>query len=288
MNFYLPDFYNKFQLNYTIITLFQSHPEYFNENINIGAIYGSFPGMIWNGGRLNLDKQQCSNINFYLDSFNNLNIPIRFTLTNSLINYTHLNDKYCNYILDMANNGINEIIINSPILEDYLRNQYPNYKYILSTTKCERNIIKINDYCNEYNMVVIDYRDNNNWDFLKLLTQPTKIEILVNATCNPFCELRQFHYKLIAQQNLLPNEPIIKYLHNCPSLGTSFQDIFSFHTTVTNDLIPKYLELGINNFKLEGRNASVLNNIENYIYYLIKPEYQNEIKNLLIQNNYLN
>ena len=56
MNFYLPDFYNKFQLNYTIITLFQSQPEYFNENIHIGAIYGSFPGMIWNGGRLNLDK----------------------------------------------------------------------------------------------------------------------------------------------------------------------------------------------------------------------------------------
>ena len=77
-------------------------------------------------------------------------------------------------------------------------------------------------------------------------------------------------------------------MHNCPSLGTSFQDTLSFHTTVTNDLIPKYLELGINNFKLEGRNASISNNIENYIYYLIKPEYQNEIKNLLIQNNHTN
>jgi hypothetical protein len=52
INFYLPDFYYKKDLNLELILLLKEHPEYFYDNINIGAVYGVFPGSIWNGGRL--------------------------------------------------------------------------------------------------------------------------------------------------------------------------------------------------------------------------------------------
>lgn len=283
MNFYLPDFYNKYNLNLTIIYLLQNHPEYFYENIKIGAIYGAFPAMIWNGGRLNLTKEKCSNIEFYINTFNNLEIPLRFTLTNNLISKEHLSDKYCNLIMDIANNGYNEIIINSSILEEYLRKKYPNYKYILSTTKCERKISKINNYCKKYDMVVLDFRDNNNWDLLSQLSSPEKIEILVNATCDPNCKFRELHYSLISKQNLQNSLPQLQYLQSCPSQDITFNKMLSFDSTVTRDLIPNYLTLNIKNFKLEGRNVPIQDNIQNYIYYLIKPEYQKEVEKYLFE-----
>ena len=166
MKFYLPDFYYKYNLNTIIIDLLKKHPEYFYDNIEIGAIYGCFPGMIWNGGRLYTGFTDYDNIKGTIEAFNSRNIPIRFTCTNSLLEEKHNYDTYCNLVMDLANNGMNEILVNSPILEDYLRKTYPNYKYILSTTRCERDINKINQYTNEYHLVVTDYRDNDNFEFL--------------------------------------------------------------------------------------------------------------------------
>ena len=147
MKFYLPDFFFKFDLNILITQLWQEHPEYFHDGLEIGAIYGSFPGAIWNGGRLMCGGTVIQNIENIINQFNELDMPIRFTFTNSLLQKEHLNDTYCNLIMESANNGMNEVIVNSPILEDYLRNKYPNFKYILSTTRCERNIDTINERC---------------------------------------------------------------------------------------------------------------------------------------------
>ena len=40
INFYLPNFS---QLNYKIVTLLEDYPEYFYDDIKIGAVYGCFP-----------------------------------------------------------------------------------------------------------------------------------------------------------------------------------------------------------------------------------------------------
>lgn len=38
-------------------------------------------------------------------------------------------------VMAMANNGLNEAIVVSPLLEDYIRNNYPKYKLTSSTCK---------------------------------------------------------------------------------------------------------------------------------------------------------
>jgi len=43
-------------------------------------------------------------------------------------------------VTEICENELNEIVINSPILEDYLRDKYPKYKFISSTTKCLTDI----------------------------------------------------------------------------------------------------------------------------------------------------
>ncbi|MBE5925580.1 MAG: hypothetical protein E7270_01110 [Lachnospiraceae bacterium] len=113
INFYLPDFYYYYNLNMVLINILKKNPDYFYDNIKIAAIYGSFPGQIWNGGRLVSGFSYSDNIEATINNYNDLNIPIRLTYTNPLLDETHLNDTYCNFITKIANNGMNEIVVNS-------------------------------------------------------------------------------------------------------------------------------------------------------------------------------
>lgn len=185
--------------------------------------------------------------------------------------------------MESANNGMNEIIINSELLEQFLRTCYPNYKYILSTTRCERDVNKINELCDQYDMVVIDYRDNNNFDFLSKLNNKDKIELLINAYCLPNCKNRKEHYKYLSQCQLNFSAPDFCQFNTCSTTyDRSFYSTLEFDTVIkVEDLYSKYLDLGFSNFKIEGRTLSTFNVLESYLYYLIKPEYQNEVRFIL-------
>ena len=287
MKFYLPDFFFKFDLNILITQLWQEHPEYFHNGLEIGAVYGSFPGAIWNGGRLMCGGTVIQNIENIINQFNELDMPIRFTFTNSLLQKEHLNDTYCNLIMESANNGMNEVIVNSPILEDYLRNKYPNFKYILSTTRCERNIDTINDYTKQYDLIVTDYRDNINLDFLSQIQDKSKIELLVNSYFDPNCTRRKQHYDAISHNQLIFRvaDKEGQDVMSCPTYNRNFYDIFDLSSVITVDkLFDTYIPMGFSHFKIEGRTSHISNVVESYVYYMIKPEYQNKVRLYLLRN----
>jgi hypothetical protein len=237
MKFYLPDFFFKFDLNTLFIELWQTSPEVFNENVNIGAIYGSFPGAIWNGGRLMCGSVIIQDIEGMINRYNEMDMPVRFTFTNSLLREEHIYDTYCNLIMEAANNGMNEVLVNSPILEDYLRTKYPDFKYILSTTRCERDIDKINAFTKQYDMVVTDFRDNNNFSILEQITEKNKIELLVNSYCNPNCSRSLQHYEKISNNQLLYRvaETENQDVMDCPTYRRNFYDIFELDSVITVD-----------------------------------------------------
>lgn len=282
MKFYLPDFYNKYKLNMKIVELLQEHPEYFYDNVQIGGIYGTFPGAIWNGGREMLGITTSSNIKQIIQDFNNINIPLCFTFSNTLIQNYHLYDTYCNIIMNIADNNFNEVIINSPLLESYLREMYPNFKYTFSTTKCERDIFKINNACKKYDKVVLDYRDNNNFDFLNLIEDKSKIELLINSYCDPNCQLREKHYEILSLGQLTFDIIQHDIINNCPTQNRNFLDTLTFDSVIKNkDLYNIYYNTGFNHFKIEGRLVNNTNVIESYLYYLIKPDYILLVRSIL-------
>ena len=167
INFYLPNFSQRnFKiLNTYFIEKIRNNPEYFYDNIQIGAVYGTFPSVIWNGGRVITGSISINEICDIITHYYNLDIPIRFTYTNTLIEEKHLDNTYANIITTLAENGKNEILVNSSILEKYLRENYPNYKYLSSTTKC---LLKKDDIIKEsenYYLTVLDYRKNVDFKF---------------------------------------------------------------------------------------------------------------------------
>lgn len=278
MNFYLPDFHFKQLLNLKLIDLIHNNPEYFYDDIQIGVCYGSFPGAIWNGGRQMNGIVNQDYIQKTINVFNSKGVAIHFTFTNCLLEEKHVYDTYCNMIMDCANNGMNGVIINSPILEEYLREKYPNFKYISSTTLVERDINKINAACNKYNMVVPDYRDSVDIDFLKNLSQKDKIEILINAYCDPNCQFRRTHYEALSLGQLTYSH-IPNFTNSCETQGRSFLDTLNFPTVIkVEDLYSTYKDLGFTNFKIEGRLVHVVNVVESYVYYLVKPEYKDKVR----------
>ena len=72
-------------LNQLLMNMMKSYPEYFNEGYVIGSAYGTFPGAIWNGGRAVIGLTPKAQIQSILDIYNQRNIPVRFTWTNTLI-----------------------------------------------------------------------------------------------------------------------------------------------------------------------------------------------------------
>ncbi len=135
INYHLPSFTEHFSLNILLDSYMKNYSERFSDGIKIASVFGNFSGALWNGGRNVSGKYDRSINEKIMKEFNSRGIPLRFTFTNPLIEEKHLSDKVCNDILKMADNGMNEVIVMSPILEQYIRENYPGYKITSSTCK---------------------------------------------------------------------------------------------------------------------------------------------------------
>jgi hypothetical protein len=70
-----------------------------------------------------------------LYDLNKHNLICKLTFTNQVLTEEHLNNKYCNDILDLVANTNNEITIHSKLLENHILNKYPKIPLTSSITK---------------------------------------------------------------------------------------------------------------------------------------------------------
>jgi len=292
IRYHIPDFLKHFSLNMHLLRMMQQRPEAFHENAVIGSVYGVFPTAVWNGGRFFQGTCDERVIKEVLKQFNSQGIPCRYTFTNTQLTEEHLHDKFCNRLLQLADNGMNEVIVASPLLEDYIRTNYPHFPIVSSTCKAITDPTKLEEELQkDYALVVLDYRHNNNWEILSQISKPEKCEILVDACCDPDCPRRSKHYDSISKSHIQyakwakKAKPGEKPPHldvqdfKCPYMEMPLYQTTSFRTHVTPaDIAEKYVPAGFRNFKLEGRSLPDIDVLETYIYYLVKPEYQNEIR----------
>ena len=287
IKFYLPGFYEHIGINRFLFDLIREHPEYFYDNIEIGAVFGCFPGNIWNGGRTVLGYSDMNIVKDIIKEYDYLQIPMRFTWTNVLLKEEDYKNHICNAIMELADNGINEVLIGEDNFEQYIRETYPNYKIISSTTKCILTEKELNkELEKDYSLVVLDHRLNHNFEILNKIEKKEKIEFLINPRCNPQCPNRKAHY-LWESKNQLAGmivEPPINYNENYKCPGYDFYNNKNLEIISNKELYNLYYQKGFFNFKIEGRTIHPLDVIENYIYYMVKPEFKDYIKYLFIKN----
>lgn len=296
IKFHLPDFWSHGPLNLALIDMIKEHPEYFRDGVEIASVYGCFPPAVWNGGRNINGYADERAITHVLDEFNKRGIPCRFTFTNPLLTEEHMSDRFCNRLVQLADNGLNEAIVNTQVMEDYLRANYPNYKLTSSTCKQIRGLEPlIEELKKDYSLVVLDYNWNNDFEALEKIPEEYrgKIEVLVCPYCFPDCKRRGDHYKFLGEQqikrssiNAFGNIGGINMLNvqteenfRCEAISRNFLETIGFSTHITPEtLFEKYVPMGFRHFKIEGRTLHPLNVIESYVYYMTKPEYKDLVR----------
>lgn len=279
MKWHLPGFCYNFYLNQIVINLMKEYKNSFRDGYVPGSVYGTFPGAIWNGGRAVFGISSKKDIQAILKTYERFNVPVRFTWTNPFIEGTKVYDTYCNLIMDLANNGKNEVLVNSLELEDYIRKTYPGFAVISSTTKRITDMEQLKkEFDKDYKLVVLDYDLNKDEKVLGALEPyADRVEILVDEICYSSCEKRRQHYEDEARAQMEFDKGTT---FNCPNKKTppSFSECMKRPSFISNEEIDKYIERGFTNFKLVGRGLPKEMVIESYLYYLVKDDEREFIK----------
>ena len=276
--FMLPGFCEHYKLYQNLNKFLNMYPEVKRENVEIYCYYGNVPFCSWDGGRI-FDKyyplsiEQMQKVQNYYNNI--LKSKIRLVFTNNLLKEEHLYERYNNLSLNVFNNSNNEIVLNSEILENYIKEYYPNYKLIASTTKCSNQENSKKDLNNsDYIFTCLDYNLNHNWTFLNSLTpeEKEKTEFLINPICGPGCPQRKEHYRLNSLFSLTYGQHYS--MKSCEiSNGSNCAQFNPAHITI-NEIIEKYIPAGFHYFKLEGRTWPSSEMAVTLAEYLIKPEFQ--------------
>lgn len=261
------------------MNMMKDYPDRFREGYRIGSVYGTFPGAIWNGGRVSFGLTCKRDMEKILNLYNSRGIPVRFTWTNSLLEEKHVYDTYCNLIMELGDNGLNQVLVNTPVLEEYIRREYPRYPLISSTTKRITVLESLQaELDKDYYLVVLDYDLNHDECVLEAIApQAGRVEILVNEVCYPGCAMRAEHYR---QQSELQLAYDIHTGFPCPNQSTprSFAECMERPAFITNEQIGGYIDRGFCNFKIAGRGMPQDYVEESYLYFLVKEEHRDFIR----------
>ena len=288
-NFNIPGVQAHFVLNTTLLNLKLDFPEYFYPDVNISSVYGCFQYCIWDGGRnfAFYHQQTEEDILYIKEQYQHHDIPIRLIFTNPVVEKKHLYDRFGNLLLEIFDNDNNEIVVNSPLLEDYIRTNFPKYKIVSSTTK---RLTKPEDLLKELNrpeyyQVCLDYDLNKNMELLNAIPMElrSKCEFLTNAICPAHCPDRKKHYDENGWAHLSYLRD--KYLNkNCAIQNACCHpDSRGKGNNLSLEDIDNYHKMGYKYFKIEGRTFTSPVMLLEYLYYLVKPEWRDIVLSRLFE-----
>ncbi len=91
--------------------------------------------------------------------YDSAGIAVRYTFTNPSITKEDLADPYCNFCMEAGNNGKNEVLVVSPLLEEYIRKNYSSYTINSSTCKEIRSVAALNEELEkDYGLVRLQFK----------------------------------------------------------------------------------------------------------------------------------
>lgn len=245
--------------------------------------------MIWNGGGTNQGPtQSMENIKSLFDFYKDLNIPMKLTLTNPVLDSSDLLDKYCNSILEIAYKYTDnvEILISSEILEEYIRKFYPNFQlnHSIIATEKDKTIDEYIQECDKYHHIVLPRRLGKNWDFLNQIPKElrTKFELLCTDPCPINCPNIYSHYKAAGEYQRGANldKSKIYCTHNFKT-PFRYADYKEDQISLI-DIANLYEPAGFTEFKLSGR-SNITGPIA-MIDYFFKPEYKRDAYAIILEN----
>ena len=273
IKFSLPNFLKFAFLNEFFILLQESRKDVFNDNFEITAVEGCFPYSIWS---LEKDKKYANKLEIenIINCYSTHNIGINYVFDNDCLSKDDLSDNFSNIILKCAHKNGNGVLVKSKILYDYIKKNYPLYNLI--------KIVSPEDF-NKKNIAISD-KYNNQFDSSDIKHKESTY-ITLNPLCDSKCKKYDEHRILFGKQQTNYSDVSNSYL--CPlKKDTNFYDLTGNTNFVSFGRMTEYINDGFENFRISYPSYaksidiqySIFDAIESYIYYLIKPEKQKEIR----------
>ena len=290
--YHLPGLFEFYELYRVFLPLFYEHREYFYDWCDIGSIYGAPADCLWGGGRVGFGDHDPAEVLALLREYG---ISARLTFSNSLLREEHLSDRKCNALCVLFEEGgdqRNGVIVHSDLLLAYLKQQYPGFYFVSSTTKVLTDFSQLRCELErpEFSYVVPDFRLNKAFASLNTLPQALKdkVEFLCNECCSFGCKDRRACYEAVSRKNLGEAAPE----HHCKAPDAKYG--YRFSRAMENpgfigiaDIQNTYLPMGFSNFKIEGRGLGSALILEFLLYYLTKPDCQLRVREEIYLDNAL-
>ena len=281
--YHLPGLFEFYELYRIFLPLFHEHREYFYDWCEIGSVYGAPADCLWGGGRVGFGENRPEEAAALTREYG---ISARLTFSNSLLRREHLGDRKCNALCALfEQNGPVQsgVILTSDLLLTYLREHYPGFYFVSSTTKVLTRFGQLAAELArpEFRFVVPDIRLNRAFDSLDTLPDEhkRKLEFLCNECCRPGCPERRACYENVSRKSL--GEDCEDHICTAPGAerGYRFSEAMKNPAFIGIDEIRRlYLPRGFSHFKLEGRSLGSAVILEFLLFYLTKPEYQLKVR----------
>lgn len=266
-----------------------------NEKNPIKYVYGS-PYCEWGiGARSAIFKlNDLSIIEKYFEKIKNkYNLIPTLTFT-SLNSDKTLNDKYSNDLLDIAYSLDCRFIVATKELFNHIKSRYPEAKIhssviIPSTKIAEEKDFKETKFYNEMldkcEVVVIrpEYTMDNINKLDKLLSDISRVEVLINQNCHYNCPHHRAHYNFLEELDKGAKRETVKYhtkdndeeFSLCPKYKDGYRSVY-----LTDEQVAKVIECGVKKLKIQGRSLLFDDLFDHlYINFFNKEYSQEEIRN---------
>lgn len=273
--FELPDSPKTRQLNYIVLQLIRSNPNWFVDDLVIEAVYGCPSVCIWNGGCINFEQKRLPplEIKKIVENYNKLGVGYRLTFTNRLLEKRHLDDPLGNEQLQLCYNNKNAVIVANDFLEDYIKNNYPKYEIIQSVCRVYETDEEINIHSRN-TLLCLPIRYNNMWNKLTGLENRNNLLVIVNEFCpNPYCAHFKEHYESDNMYTLgLATRPMECVYKSIGKKSIEKNESLSHH--IIQDFYSIYERIGISHFKINGRGRTINRLLPEYSRYLVKDSFK--------------
>ncbi len=291
-HFHLPGLFEFYDFYRVFLPVYSEHREFFYEWCDISSVYGAPDNCIWGGGRFgsgNVSAEDAASL------VNKNGISARLTFSNSLLREEHLSDARCSRlcgVFEKSGYVQNGVIVHSELLLEHIRKNYPGLYLVSSTTKVitEPDLFVKELRRDEFSFVVPDFRINNQFGILYSFPDELKkkAEFLCNECCYTGCTDRKKCYENVSRRILGEDCPE----HVCRAPGGGEGYLFSKAMAGPafigrDDITDKYLPQGFSNFKIEGRGLGSALLLEFILYYMVKPEYQIRVRELIYLDSML-
>lgn len=281
--YHLPGLFEFYDLYRAFLPLFREHRDWFYDWCDIGSIYGAPADCLWGGGRVGFGEEEAERVAALMREYG---VSARLTFSNSLLRPEHLDDKKCNALCALfERNGTaqNGVILCSDLLLNYIRQRYPGFYFVSSTTKVLTKFEQFRDELRrpEFRFVVPDFRLNKDLDRLNALpgSLKEKVEFLCNECCWFHCPDRRACYENVSRKSLGEDCPEHVCVSPTASRGYRFSDAMQNPGFIgVGDIRNIYLPAGFSHFKIEGRSLGSALILEFLLYYMTKPEHQLQVR----------